>query len=118
MAVFFFTDAPKALLKEFEARIDQTEAKGRITTWERSDDGVYYTHKAIEWNKKAWFKPVVADDRLTFNIIRPGNANITTLVYGYYHGHLIETFLNHFDEDFSRGSATALPSTGDIVSGA
>jgi hypothetical protein len=41
---------------------------------------------------------------------------VTKIVYGYYHGHLIETFLNHFDSDFSDGSATALPAAGDLVS--
>lgn len=118
MALYFFTDRPRALLKKFDARIDQTEAKGKITTWERSDDGAYYTHKAPDWHRRAWLKPVVCDDRLRFNIIRPENVSIATEVYGYYHGHLIETFLNHFDEDFSRASATGLPSESDDVSGA
>jgi hypothetical protein len=113
MAVYFFTSDAQKILDNFDARIKQTQEKGKITTWEKSDDGIYYTHKAKEWNKKAWFKPTVGTDRLTFNIIKPKNQNVTTPVYGYYHGHLIETFLNHFDDDFKRGEATARAVTGD-----
>jgi hypothetical protein len=41
---------------------------------------------------------------------------VTSVVYAYYHGHLIETFLNHFDKDFTKGEATALPTSGDNCS--
>jgi hypothetical protein len=36
------------------------------------------------------------------------------IVYSYCHGHLIETFLNHFDKQLSAGATTALPVAGDI----
>jgi hypothetical protein len=114
MADYFFTDSPQTLLDEFNKRIDQKEPKGKITTWMRSDDGKFYTHKSDEWGKKAWFKPTVGKDKLTFNIIKPKDRNVTTPVYGYYHGHLIETFLNHFDKDFTKADASALPAIGDI----
>ena len=39
-----------------------------------------------------------------------------SFTYGYYHGHLIETFLNHFDQSFSQGAASALPTNNDKVS--
>jgi hypothetical protein len=104
------------LLNAFRARIKQTEAAGKITTWEISEDGKYYTHKAADWAKKAWFSASPGVDRLTFNIIKPKNATVKMLVYGYYHGHLIETFLNHFDQSFSSGCATALPAAGDLIS--
>ncbi len=113
MAVIFHTDKPQKLLNSFDAKIEQKEASGKITTWEKSDDGKYYTHKAKEWTKKAWFKPNVGTSRLTFNIIKPKDANVTATVYAYYHGHLIETFLNHFDHDFETGEATALATSGD-----
>jgi hypothetical protein len=116
MAVYFITSDARGLLNSFDARISQREEKGKITTWEKSEDGKYYTHKAKEWHAKAWFKPTVERERLIFNIIKPKNQNITTPVYGYYHGHLIETFLNHFDSSFSTGQATALPSSGDHCS--
>lgn len=116
MACYFRTGIPKQLLQQFNARIDQTEPKGRINTWERSKDGKYYTHKSSDWANKAWFKPVVEENQLTFNIIKPQNQNITTTVYGYYHGHLTETFLNHFDNDFTTAQATALPTVDDHCS--
>lgn len=115
MAVYFLTPDARALLRQFNARIEQQSVEGKITTWERSSDGQYYTHKASQWAKKAWFKATVDADQLRFNIVKPKNTNITTDVYAYYHGHLIETFLNHFDCDFSRGVATAMPSQNDLV---
>jgi hypothetical protein len=113
MAISFLTDHPQALLKSFDAKISQKEQKGKITTWEKSNDGKYYTHKAEEWNKKAWFKPVIKDGELTFNIIKPGDQKVTVIVYGYYHGHLTETFLNHFDGDFTWTSSTAKATADD-----
>lgn len=115
MAVNFATDKPKTLLRKFDDAIHQDEPKGKITTWEASDDGKYYTHTADRWAKKAWFKPVTSEGRLTFNIIKPKNRNVTSPVYSYYHGHLIETFLNHFDKDFTTGCATALATSEDNV---
>jgi hypothetical protein len=116
MAARFFTDDAQKLLDSFNARIEQKEAAGKITTWERSNDKKYYTHKADEWHKKAWFKPTVYSDRLTFNIIKPKNANVSALVYAYYHGHLTETFLNHFDQLFTRSVSTALSTENDVCS--
>ncbi|MBA3912914.1 MAG: hypothetical protein H0X25_03440 [Acidobacteriales bacterium] len=116
MAIYFVSANPQALLNAFDSRIEQDEAKGKITTWLKSADGEYYTHASAEWRKKAWFKPVVESTRLTFNIIKPKNAIISSTVYGYYHGHLIETFLNHFDDSFETGCATALPASGDHCS--
>jgi hypothetical protein len=113
MAVMFVTSNAEKLRDEFDARIEQREQKGKITTWEKSSDGKYYTHKAAEWARKAWFKPVVSADKLTFNIIKPKDAKVSPVTYAYYHGHLLETFLNHFDSEFSIGQASALALSGD-----
>ena len=116
MAIHFSTSAAQALLNSFDARINQKEQQGKITTWEKSADGQYYTHKASDWNKKAWLRAKIEKDQLTFNIIKPQNvANMASHVYAYYHGHLVETFLNHFDKSFAGGISTALPGAGDIV---
>jgi hypothetical protein len=115
MAVDFITDAPKALLAEFNARIDQEEPKGKINTWSRNKDG-YYTHDSPNWKNKAWFKPSVRSDRLTFSILTPAGTNLPTIVYGYYHGHLTETFLNHFDKKFASAISSATPGFGDVIS--
>jgi hypothetical protein len=40
---------------------------------------------------------------------------VSVTAYGYYHGHLIETFLNHFDNMFKVGAATASPTAPDKV---
>lgn len=115
MAIHFTTSNAGALLKAFDDRIAQTESKGKITTWGKSDDGKYYTHKAAEWSKKAWLLPKIETNQLTFNIIKPNNMNVTSIVYAYYHGHLIETFLNHFASKFKLGVASALPEAGDNI---
>lgn len=117
MAVFFRTSNPSALLKAFNDRINQDEQEGKITTWEqhKHNNVTYYTHKAAAWHKKAYFKAVVGDNILTFNIIRPEDQNITVTVYGYYHGHLTETFLNHFDSSFNEAISSSNPVNGDII---
>ena len=113
MAIHFTTTDAAKLLKDFDARITQTAAQGKITTWEKSNDGRHYTHKATEWHAKAWLLPKVEAGQLTFNIIKPKDRNVTPTVYAYYHGHLIETFLNHFDKSFEHGVASGLAESGD-----
>lgn len=116
MAVHFHCDAPQTLLTAFKARIAQTEQKGKITTWELHSDGQHYTHRAADWNRKAWMRPSIQPDRLTFNIVRSQKSSVSSVAYAYYHGHLIETFLAHFDNVFSIASASAMPEAGDRIS--
>jgi len=106
MALQFFTNDPKALLSAFNERIDQDEPKGKITTWVRDSDGDY-THIAKDWAAKAWFRPKVIAGSLVFSILGTTKAGMSITVYGYYHGHLTETFLNHFDSMFTTASASA-----------
>lgn len=115
MAVDFMTNNATNLLKLFKARIEQDEVKGKITTWMLSADKQDVTHKSDNWKHAAWFQPAVKNDRLTFNIIKTKSKTVTTVAYSYYHGHLIETFLNHFDSEFSEAIATALPTVDDLV---
>jgi len=116
MAVYFNTSDAAGLLKKFDGAIKQKEAKGKITTWIISADGKFYTHAADAWTKKAWFTPTVEKSRLRFNIIKPKSANVSLVVFGYYHGHLIETFLNHFAADFTLAEATAGSTSNDNCS--
>lgn len=116
MAVHFICNDPHALLKEFNGRIAQTDPKGKITTWELSTDGQHYTHRASEWSRKAWFKPSITPAKLTFNIVRSQNEAVSSVAYSYYHGHLIEAFLAHFDEMFSSAITSSMPEFGDRVS--
>ncbi|MDM9594979.1 hypothetical protein QU617_16865 [Pseudomonas guariconensis] len=116
MAVNFFTSNPKALLDKFNERIDQEDLKGKITTWVRDKDGDF-THVADDWKNKAWFRPKIIDGALVFNILGRQTVVMPTVVYGYYHGHLTETFLNHFDQMFSSSSSTALATKDDRLGG-
>ncbi|WP_229066545.1 hypothetical protein [Acidithiobacillus ferriphilus] len=113
MAIHFITSDAKHLLSRFDAHIVQDSQTGKITTWIKSNDGVYYTHKSSDWTKKAWFKPTIESDRLTFNIIKPKDKKVTPLVYAYYHGHIMETFLNHFDNLFSTAVTSSLAERDD-----
>lgn len=115
MAVHFFCDTPQALLAAFKARVEQTEPKDKVTTWELHSDGQHYTHRAADWNRRAWMRPSVHSDRLTFNIVRAQGGSVSSLTYAYYHGHLIETFLAHFDTMFSSASASAMPEAADRI---
>jgi hypothetical protein len=115
MAVDFMTQNAADLLKQFKARIEQSEAKGKITTWMLSEDKQDFTHKSDNWKYEAWFQPAVKADRLTFNIIKSAGKDISVIAYSYYHGHLIETFLTHFDTEFSNAVATAMPTSDDLT---
>jgi hypothetical protein len=114
MAVHFKTTSAKSLLNSFDARIKQAEQIGKITTWEKDEDGDY-THKSAEWKNKAWFRPKIENDQLTFHIIRQQDVDMTIIVYGYYHGHIVETFLNHFDDAFEYAIASARAEAGDNI---
>ncbi len=114
MAVYFETSDPQRLLGAFNAAIALDNSKGGIATWEKLPSG-HYSHEAAQWRRKAFFLPRIGNQRLIFNIVPPQDGSISTVVYAYYHGHLIETMLNHFDKLFTLGSATALPDVNDQV---
>ncbi len=116
MAVNFFTSDPNALLDEFNKRIDQEDPKGKITTWVRDKDGDY-SHVAENWKWKAWFRPKVIEGALVFNVLGNKKFIMSKAVYGYYHGHLTETFLAHFDKMFSSAASTALLTQDDRLGG-
>lgn len=116
MAVNFFTNDPQALLDSFNKRIDQDDPKGKITTWIRDADGDY-THVANDWGGKAWFRAKIISGALVFNILGRKKHFMPSVVYGYYHGHLTETFLNHFDTMFTSSSSTALGTKDDSLGG-
>lgn len=39
MSIHFTTENPQSLLNDFDARIHQAAATGKITTWKKSADG-------------------------------------------------------------------------------
>jgi hypothetical protein len=114
--IAFNTSDPAALLKALDGAIARGNHAGGITTWQKI--GSDYTHAATQWHKKAYFEPHVQPGKLVFNIVKNKGTDISVLVYGYYHGHLLETFLNHFDKMFTAASCSPLCDVGDICSAA
>jgi len=112
MAVNVFCDNPIDLLNKIKASIHD----GSIETWLIDKDSDL-THSPAQWKNQAWFRPTVGAGKLVFYIIGPQSKRMSRTVYGVYHGRLIEMLLTHFDLQFSRASATALPTTGDSVGG-
>lgn len=112
MSIALATPDPKGLWARIKKGIEDDEIK----TWEFHDDQVHFTHKAQQWNKRAWFKASVASGFLMFNIVKHKNATITTELYAEYHGLLLRMLLASFDKHFSSAHVTALAASGDIIS--
>jgi hypothetical protein len=110
MALYVFTDTPKALLRELKEAI----AEDRVVTWSYDSDGDF-THLPPQWHRRAWLRPLVEDDRLIFTILPPRGEKISRATYGVYHGRFIEMLLSHFDQKFHKITATAMPARGDNV---
>jgi len=111
MALHFKTSTPNKLLKAFKKAIDEK----RIVTWAYDGDGDF-THTTEQWKNQAWLRPKVKkDEELILTIIKPQDKNISSVIYAIYHGRFLEAMLTHCDLLFTRASATALPSTGDVV---
>lgn len=115
MAVYVKTKNAAALLDFFREKVEQSNPDGKITTWKPSSDKKYFTHASKQWEYAAWMKPSVETDRLAFYIIKSKDKAVTQTAYGFYHGHIVETFLNHFDLQFSSVEVTALPEVNDNV---
>lgn len=110
MAVRVYCDDPTKLLSDVKAAIQD----GSIDTWRLDEDGDL-THSPSQWRYLAWFRPIVEEDRLLFRILGATSKKMSKATYGVYHGRLIEMLLTHFDTQFRRASATALPSNGDRI---
>jgi hypothetical protein len=110
MAVRVFTSNPNSLMHTVRLSI----TTGTVVTWSIDSDGDL-THSPEQWRNRAWFRPKVLDDRIIFNLLGPKSKSLTRTEYAVFHGRLIEMFLTHFDERFTRVTATALPAEGDIV---
>jgi hypothetical protein len=112
MAVIVHASNPPQLLSAIKLAI----SSGTIDTWSVDADGDF-THSPEQWRNKAWFRPKVLEDRIAFRILTPKNTRMNKATYGVYHGRFIEMLLTHFDIQFQRAVATALPTEGDIVQG-
>jgi hypothetical protein len=110
MAVRVFTGNPKSLM----LLIKEAITNEKVQTWTLDSDGDL-THSPEQWKDRAWFRPKLFDDRIVFHILGPTSKVLTRTDYAVFHGRLIEMLLTHFDEKFTRATATALPIEGDIV---
>lgn len=109
--ITFLTAKPQALKNAFDKAIKD----GHITTWADDGDG-WYSHKAPNWKGKAFLAPSIDTAvALKFKILIMDSVKISDrrVVYSYYHGHLIETFINHFSSMCDVGQATLNPSGSD-----
>ena len=118
MAVHFSTSNPRALLREFDAAVRRagTRAADAAGVWGVAEDGAHYTCVAEEWIAKAWFRPHVLTNVLTFNIIRSADEHVTKEAYSHYHAQLVQTFLSRLDHMFSMVGVTSAPTAGDNCS--
>lgn len=111
MAIIIKTNDPNNLLVEIKKTID-TKA---IETWSYDSDGDF-THTPEQWKLKAWLRPKIGTGELMFGIIGRNDVQLSTYIYGVYHGRFIEMLLNHFDNKFTEAYATSMPKTGvDII---
>jgi len=110
MAVVVWTDRPSDLLAAIRREIDAR----RVQTWEYDSDGDFI-HTPEQWRRRAWLRPKVSTDRITFIIFPPKNIVLSREIYAVYHGRFVEMLLVHFDTDFSSANATSMPSFGDLV---
>jgi hypothetical protein len=110
MAVFFMTNNATGLLAAFNQAIANTQAaKGpQITTWDSTlhNKHYFFTHKSVNWGKKAWLRADIEANRLAFYIRQYDQVPLTRDTYSYYAGHLIETFLRHFYANLTLANAT------------
>jgi len=111
MAVRVFCRNPTGLLQQIKDAI----RTGSIQTWQVDQDGDF-THSPEQWKNLAWFRPVIQPEKIVFKILARTGVVMSKSTYAVYHGRFIEMLLTHFDEEFSRATATALPADGDIVS--
>ncbi|GBR02126.1 hypothetical protein AA0229_1613 [Gluconobacter cerinus NRIC 0229] len=110
MAVRVYCNNPHELLESIRTAINT----GEVETWKVDSDGDF-THSPTQWAHLAWMRPTIFDDHIAFNILGTKTKKMSKMVYGVYHGRFIEMMLVHFDLQFTRASATALPTSSDFV---
>ena len=107
--ITIITEEPGKLLTKIRDAVDDKA----IETWEYDDEGDF-THTPPQWRRKAWLRPSVEQNKLSFYIV-PHTQGLSVPVYAVYHGRFIEMMLTHFDKSFSLAFASAALSGGDII---
>lgn len=96
MTLRFTTSDPISLLNEFKKLIKQTEPKGKIKSWIESDGG--FRHNS-DWKDKCLFMANISEDKT--HLVFTTNQVKEEFAYAYYHGHLLQTFIEHLNTKFS-----------------
>lgn len=109
MAVYARTQQPSML----HAKLSSALRRGQIPGWLIDPEGDMTLDGALR--NQAWMRPTVGSDRISFYIVSPRGVQLTIATYAAFHGRLCEALLAHFDKDFDRVEATALPSGRDAV---
>lgn len=101
----FYTKDPAGLLKKFEEKIKAKVGQDSIQTWEQI--GGNFSHTAERWKGKMSFKTEIDTAANGSSLIFLATAqNGPTkedrqTAYAYYHGHLLQTFVDHFGDFFT-----------------
>ncbi len=115
MAVIIATTKGTALLECIKKQIDAAKYdRSKIDTWiynERND----FTLTPAQWANRAWMRPFIHPDTLTFNFVGNKQELTTREIFAVYHGRLVEMLIKHCPEYFSRVQATSDAVTGDII---
>jgi hypothetical protein len=110
MAIYIKTKKKIDLVEEIIDKIDSII----ISTWSYDDDNDF-THKAEQWNNRAWISAKRNDndnDSYTFGIICRRDRPITTTEYAIFHSRFAEMLLAHFDDDIENIQITSMPVSG------
>lgn len=110
MSIYVKTTCPHELLSAIREKVN----KNMVDSWEVDSDGDF-THKSEQWRYKAWFHPVIEDDRVVFAIWGRKSKNMSVEEYAAYHGKFVRMLLVHFDHQVNSIEVTPLATTYDSI---
>lgn len=101
----FYTKDPAGLLQKFKAKLKARQGQDSIQTWEQA--GENFGHTSERWKNKLEFKATInaeaSEPNLAFGMVAmtKGTQEERQIIYAYYHGHLLQTFVDHLGEHFT-----------------
>jgi hypothetical protein len=105
MAITVPSKAPLYLLLQ----IKQDITSRRTDEWVCDQDGDL-TLSDPQWNNKAWFRPHVKEAKLVFGIIPAIEPKMSTALFAFYHGRLLETLLGRYQHLAGEASTSVIAS--------
>lgn len=101
----FYTQDPAGLLQKFKAKLKAKQGQDSIQTWQQVGDN--FGHTSERWKGKLAFKANINADatqpNLSFTVgpMAKGTQEERQIIYAYYHGHLLQTFVDHLSGYFT-----------------